>query len=349
MTAIRNEVRRPARARIADEFPGRSFKGTLVRNANAIDLASRTLLVEVDVDNPAASCCPGAYAFVHLQLPKQIASVAVPANTLLFRAEGPQVAVVRDGRAQIVPVTIGRDYGTTVEIVPVSSPPTRSSWRRRTRSSAAPGCGSPARRPEPGHEAARPRCARARRAPGRWLHGRPRLHQAVGADDGGLQGDGRLEDRAARATTCRAVRWWEIFGDPELHALEEQVAAANQNLKIAEARLREARAQVKFNRAALFPTISTGSAPRLRESSNRPFRSPGLSTGSSGDLLLSLDMSYEVDLWGRVRRTVAAAEQEAQATAADLETARLSLQAELASTTSSCGPPTPRSSSWTRR
>jgi RND family efflux transporter MFP subunit len=100
-----------------DEFPGRSFTGTLVRNANSIDLASRTLLVEVDVDNPHGELLPGAYVFVHLKLPKQIASVTVPANTLLFRAEGLQVAVVRDGRAQLVPVTIGRDYGTTVEIV----------------------------------------------------------------------------------------------------------------------------------------------------------------------------------------------------------------------------------------
>jgi RND family efflux transporter MFP subunit len=100
-----------------DEFPGRSFKGTLVRNANAIDLASRTLLVEVDVDNPRGELLPGAYVFVHLQLPRQVASVAVPANTLLFRAEGTQVAVMRDGRAQLVPVTIGRDYGTTLEIV----------------------------------------------------------------------------------------------------------------------------------------------------------------------------------------------------------------------------------------
>ena len=99
-----------------EEFPGRSFKGTLVRTANAIDLASRTLLVEVDVDNPSGELLPGAYVFVHLKLPRQVASVTVPANTLLFRAEGLQVAVVRDGRAQLVPVTIGRDYGTTVEI-----------------------------------------------------------------------------------------------------------------------------------------------------------------------------------------------------------------------------------------
>jgi len=100
-----------------EEFPGRTFRGTLVRNANAIDLASRTLLVEVDVDNPGGELLPGAYVFVHLSLPKQIASVTVPANTLLFRAEGPQLAVVRDGQAQLLPVTIRRDYGTTVEIL----------------------------------------------------------------------------------------------------------------------------------------------------------------------------------------------------------------------------------------
>jgi RND family efflux transporter MFP subunit len=99
-----------------DEFPGQSFQGTLVRTANAIDLASRTLNVEVDVDNPRGELLPGAYVFVHLKLPRQIASVTVPANALLFRAEGLRVAVVRDGRAELVPVAIGRDYGTSVEI-----------------------------------------------------------------------------------------------------------------------------------------------------------------------------------------------------------------------------------------
>ena len=125
--------------------------------------------------------------------------------------------------------------------------------------------------------------------------------------------------------------WWDLFNDPVLHDLEEQVAVANQDLKVAEARLREARAAVRFNRAGLFPTISTTFGPNaLRESGHQPFLSSGSRGGSSGDILLSLDMSYEVDLWGRVRRTVAASRNEMQATAADLETARLSLQAELA-------------------
>jgi len=107
-------------------------------------------------------------------------------------------------------------------------------------------------------------------------------------------------------------QWWAILGEPELDALEEQVAAANQDLKVAEARLREARALVRFNRAALFPTISTSfGASSIRDSANRPFIPQSFNTGSSGELLFSLDMSYEIDLWGRVRRTVAAARHEA--------------------------------------
>jgi RND family efflux transporter MFP subunit len=100
-----------------DEFPGRSFHGTLVRNANAIDLASRTLLVEVDVDNRDGTLLPGSYVFVHLKLDRQTRALTVPVNTLLFRSEGLRVGVVRNGRAELVPVTIGRDYGTSVEIV----------------------------------------------------------------------------------------------------------------------------------------------------------------------------------------------------------------------------------------
>jgi RND family efflux transporter MFP subunit len=100
-----------------DEFPGQSFQGTLVRNANAIDLSSRTLLVEVDVANPNGLLLPGAYTFVHLSLPGADDPVTVPSNTLLFRREGLQVAVVRDGRTQLIPVTVGRDYGEKVEIL----------------------------------------------------------------------------------------------------------------------------------------------------------------------------------------------------------------------------------------
>jgi len=100
-----------------DEFPGKTFSGTIARNSNSIDPASRTLLVEVDVDNRSGTLLPGAYARVHLKLPQSVNSVTVPANTLLFRSEGLRVGVVRNGRAELVPVTIGRDYGSSVEVV----------------------------------------------------------------------------------------------------------------------------------------------------------------------------------------------------------------------------------------
>jgi RND family efflux transporter MFP subunit len=100
-----------------DEFPGQTFHGTLVRNANSIDLASRTLLVEVDVDNPSGQLLPGAYVFVHLKLPDATRSVTIPSNTLIFRKEGLQVGLVRNGKAELVPVKISRDYGNSVEIV----------------------------------------------------------------------------------------------------------------------------------------------------------------------------------------------------------------------------------------
>ena len=100
-----------------DEFPRQIFHGTLVRNANSIDIASRTLLVEVDVDNPTGQLLPGAYVFVHLKLPDETHSVTIPSNTLIFRKEGLQVGLVRNDKAELVPVKIGRDYGSSVEIV----------------------------------------------------------------------------------------------------------------------------------------------------------------------------------------------------------------------------------------
>jgi RND family efflux transporter MFP subunit len=100
-----------------DEFPGQTFHGTLVRNANSIDIASRTLLVEVDVDNPTGQLLPGAYVFVHLKLPDETRSVTIPSNALIFRKEGLQVGLLRNGKAELLPVKISRDYGNSVEIV----------------------------------------------------------------------------------------------------------------------------------------------------------------------------------------------------------------------------------------
>jgi len=99
------------------EFPGRTFTGTIARNNNAIDPASRTLMVEVDVDNPTGELLPGAYVMAHFKMPGASKALTVPANTLLFRTEGLRVAVVRDGKAQLEPVHVGRDFGDSLEVV----------------------------------------------------------------------------------------------------------------------------------------------------------------------------------------------------------------------------------------
>jgi len=103
---------------VLSEFPGRRFPGTLVRTANAIDPSTRTLLVEIRVNNPTGNLLSGAYAEVHLKLPNAVSSFILPVNTLIFRSEGLQVASVTDGQhVDLKPITIGHDYGTQVEVV----------------------------------------------------------------------------------------------------------------------------------------------------------------------------------------------------------------------------------------
>ncbi len=99
-----------------DEYPGRRFEGRIARNSSAIDPLSRTLNVEVDVPNTHGLVLPGAYVFVHFTTPVHSDTVSIPANTLLFRSQGLQVGVVRNGHVHLLPVTIAHDAGATVEI-----------------------------------------------------------------------------------------------------------------------------------------------------------------------------------------------------------------------------------------
>jgi len=99
-----------------DEYPGRAFDGIITRNSNAIDPASRTLNVEVDVLNPQGLLLPGAYVFVHFKVPDHGETLTIPSNTLLFRSEGLRVGVVRDNRVQLAPIVISHDGGAMVEI-----------------------------------------------------------------------------------------------------------------------------------------------------------------------------------------------------------------------------------------
>jgi NodT family efflux transporter outer membrane factor (OMF) lipoprotein len=125
--------------------------------------------------------------------------------------------------------------------------------------------------------------------------------------------------------------WWTLFNDPQLNELEGQVDPANQTLKEAEANFRASRAAVRFYRADLAPTISANpSIGGVRDSANQPYFNKSAANNGTGDFTLPIDLNYEIDLWGRIRRSITQSREQAQASAADLETTRLSLHAELA-------------------
>jgi len=125
--------------------------------------------------------------------------------------------------------------------------------------------------------------------------------------------------------------WWTLFQDLQLNELETKVDTANQSLKEAEANFRAARAQIGYARANEAPTIGVApSVSTVRESANQPYFINSLANNGEGNFTLPVDLNYEIDLWGRVRRGVTSAREQAQASDADLENARLSLHAELA-------------------
>jgi RND family efflux transporter MFP subunit len=99
------------------DLPGRTFTGTLARTAQSIDANSRTLLVEIDLNNPGGQILPGSFAQVHLKLPTDATTFRLPVNTLIFRSEGLRVAAVKNGTVSLIPITIGRDFGSAVEVI----------------------------------------------------------------------------------------------------------------------------------------------------------------------------------------------------------------------------------------
>jgi RND family efflux transporter MFP subunit len=99
------------------EFPGRTFQGNLVRTADAINMTTRTLLIEIDVANPTNTLLTGSYAEVHLKVPTQSSTFIIPVNTLIFRSEGLRVGVVKDDKVTLTAVTPGHDFGNQIEIV----------------------------------------------------------------------------------------------------------------------------------------------------------------------------------------------------------------------------------------
>jgi len=157
---------------------------------------------------------------------------------------------------------------------------------------------------------------------------RPQAAAPAAFEEAPASGDWKA---ASPADATIGGAWWQMFADADLDGLEPQVSQANQSLKAAEANFRAARAAVSVMRSYEAPTIGVAPAiSAVRQSLNQPYFNPNEANGGEGSFNLPLDLNYEIDLWGRVRRGVTAARAEAQATAADLATAKLSLQAELA-------------------
>jgi len=100
------------------EFPGRHFEGLIVRDSGAIDNTTRTLLTEIDVNNPSGALKPGGYVEVHLNLPSAVTTFTLPVNTIIFKSAGMQVATLKDGKTiDLVAITPGRDFGTEIEVL----------------------------------------------------------------------------------------------------------------------------------------------------------------------------------------------------------------------------------------
>ena len=124
--------------------------------------------------------------------------------------------------------------------------------------------------------------------------------------------------------------WWTLFGDSDLNELERKIDVSNENLKAAEARFNQARALIKVSQSQKYPTVTGGLGVTGNRDSSTYALATSKTSSSFANYQLPVDVSYEVDAWGRVRHTIEASRAEAQASAADLETLRLSYHAELA-------------------
>jgi NodT family efflux transporter outer membrane factor (OMF) lipoprotein len=143
------------------------------------------------------------------------------------------------------------------------------------------------------------------------------------AADGGVWKVAEPADHAERG------KWWTVYGDPLLNALEDVATSSNEDLKVAESQYRQARAFAQAARGAYLPTVTAGaSVTRFRESRNA--HNAPADTGPATEYRLPLDVSWELDIWGRVRRSVESAQASAQASAAQFAAVRLSIQTELA-------------------
>ena len=297
------------------EFPGRKFQGKLVRTAEAINLTTRTLLIEIDVDNPTGTLLTGSYAEVHLAVPTQASTFLLPVNALIFRSEGLRVASreKRESRA------LARDSRTRFRqsdrdrLRPQGG---RSSHCQPTRlhrcRTGSPDCSS--------HIAGGCQVKRFRNiiSGGNSRHSLclgtllaivvlqftactvgPKYHPPVVQAPAAYKELGDWKPAQPNDQNLGGA-WWTIFNDSQLNALEDQINVGNQNLKAAEAQFRQARAALRYNRADYYPTVTVApSATRTRVSAHRPPATSIFDGITYNDFVLPFSVSYQADVWGR--------------------------------------------------
>ena len=335
------------------EFPGQKFLGTVVRTADAIDPATRTLNTEVDVPNKDGKLLPGSFGQVHFAAGTSVPRITIPVNAMLFRAQGPQVAVVdQDGKVHLRPINIGRDFGATLEILggldasdQIIINPSDSLEEGQQVHVAKPSQGDSALvKRLPPVEMRESRCASRRQTCSfagvlcSSLYGLgctvgPGYKRPTAQVPDTWKGEGPWQTAAPKDAIPKGA-WWQIFHDAELDRLEQDLLQANQSLEAARDRLSQARAQARIASSAYFPTVSTDpSGQRERFSGNRPLAGGTPQTVTPFTRMyfsVPFSVSYELDLFGSVRRNLEAANASLQGSAADLENVRLVLTAELA-------------------
>ena len=312
-----------------------------MRTSNAVDPATRTLLAEVDVRQSSGELLPGSYTEVHLHTSSAAPALIVPVSALILEPDGLHVATVdANNIAHIVRVSAGRDFGTTVEILGglqpgqgvIANPPDSLTDGEKVRV-VTPNQQSGERNNEERKAIRTAGALLAVLAIGGCKVGpnyrAPTMPAPPAYSDNGHNGDWAA---ASPADAANRGDWWAIYQDAELNDLEQRCATANQNIAAALHAYEQAHDLVRENESSLYPTVSIGaSATRNRYLRTKPLHTSGLPT-NYWDFLIPLNISWEPDLWGGIRRQIESSAATAQATAADLANTRLSLQGMLAVT-----------------
>ena len=314
--------------------PDKVYSAKLVETAKAINLNTRTLLTQFETDNKDYKILPGGYTEVRFAMPVPDQIVQLPVNTLLFRAQGMQVATIDgDNKVKLIKINISRDFGTYVEVnsgvtagESIILNPSDSIFDGQQVRIATDQQNQDGQTP---HEKNRPDCPDVYSDCLISLLACTKYQRPQMDIPGNYKESGLWKHARPHVAEVNRGAWWLIFADPELNTLEEKVTCDNQNVKAAFARYQEARAQVEIARSYYFPTIKGIFSSSREQASGSVANKEKVSIFS--DQLIGANLAYELDVFGRLRNMVVASEYRAVASADDLAALRLSMQAELAS------------------